>query len=134
MWLQQCSRWQICARSTARQSAEQAADAEAARVVGTAGAAADPEGTSSGWACDSCTFRNHHLLPSCELCETPRPPADDRYDRYDRYSTVTPSTIPGPRYFPICITDLRIYGFTPLRPPLAGHPVDARLRINYRRP
>jgi hypothetical protein len=27
------------------------------------------------------------------------------------------------------VTDLRIYGFTPLPPSLAGHPVDAQLRI-----
>jgi hypothetical protein len=29
---------------------------------------ADPD----GWACRACTFRNHSLLPACEVCETPR--------------------------------------------------------------
>ena len=63
----------------------------------------------------------------------PLQPLDDRYDRYDRYSTVTPSTIPGPRYFPYV---LRIYGFTDLPPSLPlfpGTPFTRSYESSYRR-
>ncbi|XP_067947863.1 TGF-beta-activated kinase 1 and MAP3K7-binding protein 3-like isoform X2 [Watersipora subatra] len=30
---------------------------------------------SPQWACSQCTYLNHHLISTCELCETPRPRA-----------------------------------------------------------
>jgi hypothetical protein len=41
----------------------------------------------SSWSCQQCTFLNHALLLTCEMCEAPRPvptaPCDDGYSRSD---------------------------------------------------